>query len=196
MKTKTITYTYDPDARSLMILVDGKPKGGFIGPEGERRFIALLDSDEQINITTMNAEAYKKILIRQFHAALAKQGNMSQKENILSGYGVESTLELTVDQLKEVVEQFSSGRQSKPETPATARIRNLRSDLLTICNKLGIYTTNTDWSMVNNFFLKHTGKLMYQMDEAELLKARKQFNSILDWSMKNEAEINRQKQQN
>jgi len=150
MKTKTITYNYDPDARSLTILVDGKPKRGFIGPEGEKRFITLLDTEAQINITPMTAEAFKKVLIRQFHAALANGGLMKQKESILAGYGVDSTTELTIDQLKEAVAIYS-GRKPVKAVEVTAEVRAMRSELLTICNKMNIYVTNDDWSSVNHF---------------------------------------------
>ena len=192
MKTQTITYTYDPTARSLTMFTDGKPRGGFWGPEAERKFHKLLETGAEIQFTDMDTEANRKALIRRFHAALAHQGIMDHKETIIGRYDVSSTSDLTAPQLKELVAEFSGYSRQVDN----ARIRNLRSELLTLCNKLGIYVNNTDWSAVNGFFLKHTGKLMYQMDEQELVKARKQFNSILDWSMSNQTEINRQKLMN
>lgn len=193
MKTQTITYNYDPESRSLTILVDGKPRGGFIGPEGEKRFQDLLGTpDVEINIVAMTATEYKKVLIRNFHAALANQGIMDHKESILAGYGVESTTELTIDQLKEVVAAYSTGpRHKRADDPAD--VRSLRSDILTVLNKLGIYAINNDWHSVNEYCMKHAGKMLYQMNKEELLKARKQFNSILDWTEKKRGEIERQK---
>lgn len=198
MKTQTITYNYDPEARSLTILVDGKPKGGFIGSEGEKRFIALLDTEAKINITTMNAEAYRKTLIRQFHAALANRGLMAHKEVILATYGVESTTELTIDQLKEVLSAYSS--QPKPVTALRddPDVRAMRSEMLTICNKMGIYVTNDDWSAVNRFFSdpRIAGKTLNKLSYEELTALVPKMRSILTKHLKAQVEINRQKLQN
>lgn len=195
MKTQTLTYTYDPTARSLTIYIDGKPRGGFLGATAEQKFNELLLTGAEISITAMNAEAFKKILVRQFHAALATQGIMEHKESIVSGYGVKSTSDLNIDQLKELVAKYSTGSRAK-RADDPADIRALRSDLLTLMNKLGVYAVNNDWTAVNDFCMKHTGKMLYQMSKEELTKARKQFNNILDWSIEHSAEINRQKLQN
>jgi hypothetical protein len=195
MKTQTLTYSYDPTARSLTIYIDGKPRGGFLGASAERKFNELLTSGAEISITAMNAEAFKKILIRNFHAALATQGIIDHKESIISGYGVESTTELNIDQLKELVAKYSTGSRSK-RADDPADIRTLRSDILTVLNKLEIYVTGNNWDAVNSFCMDKTGKLLYQMSKDDLEKARKQFNSILDWNKKKTDEINRKKMMN
>jgi hypothetical protein len=174
------------------MIVDGKPRGGFFGPTAESKFNKLLDTDAQIQFTNMDTENLKKNLIRRFHASLAKQGIMDQKETILESCGVTSTLDLTTDKLQQLVDEFSGYSRQVDN----ARIRNLRSELLTICNKMGVYVNNTDWSAVNRFFLAHTKKLMYQMDEQDLVKARKQFNSILDWTEQKKDLVTRQKLEN
>ncbi len=195
MKTQTLTYSYDPTARSLTIFIDGKPRGGFFGATAERKFNELLTSGAEISITAMNSEAFKKILIKNFHAAIAKQGIMAHKESIIAGYGVQSTTELNIDQLKELVAKYSTGERSK-RADDPADIRTLRSDILTVLNKLNIYVTGNNWDAVNSFCMDKTGKLLYQMSKDDLEKARKQFNSILDWNKKKTDEINRQKMQN
>jgi len=195
MKTQTLTYSYDPTARSLTIYIDGKPRGGFMGATAERKFNELLTSGVEISITAMNKEAFKKILIRNFHAALATQGILDHKESIVSGYGVESTTELNIDQLKELVAKYSTGERSK-RADDPADIRTLRSDILTVLNKLGIYVTGNNWDDVNSYCLDKAGKLLYQMNKEELVKARKQFNSILDWQEKKNTEIKRKQQMN
>ena len=193
MKTKTITYNYDPDSRSLTILVDGRPRGGFIGPEGEKRFLSLLDTDAQINITAMTQEALKKALIRKFHAVLAKEGMMEHKEALLAGYGVESTTELTIDMLKQLIARIELIRVN--DDP---RLRAMRSELLTICNKMNIYVTNDDWSSVNHFFEspRIAGKRLNKLTLEELTALVPKMRSILAKHIKAQAEINRQKQQN
>lgn len=195
MKTQTLTYSYDPTARSLTIFIDGKPRGGFLGAMAETKFHELLGSGAELTITAMNKDAYKKILIRHFHAALAAQGIMDHKESIVSGYGVESTTELDIDQLKELVAKFSTGERSK-RADDPADIRTLRSDILTILNKLGVYVKNNNWIDINAFCMGKAGKLLYQMNKEELVKARRQFNSILDWTTKKQAEIERLKLNN
>jgi hypothetical protein len=196
MKTKTISYTYDPQMRMLTILQDGKIRGGFIGSNAEKQFYNMLEKEAEINIV-MNSEEFKKSLIRRFHAAMATQGIMDHKESILAGYGVEHTTDLSIDQLKELVAHYSTGKQSRDKrADDPAQVRSLRSDLLTICQKMNIYATNDDWTRVNDFFMKHTKKLMFDLTEEELLKARKQFNSLLDWHRKQSNELNRLKQNN
>lgn len=192
MKTKTLKYTYDPGRQMLTIYTDGIERGCFLGQCAEQRFNGIIQSGASISITTMDSEKYKKILIRNFHAALATQGIIDHKESIISGYGVASTTELTIDQLKELVAKYSTGERSK-RADDPADIRTLRSDILTVLNKLGIYVTGNNWDAVNSFCLDKAGKLLYQMNKEELVKARKQFNSILDWTEKKRTEIERQK---
>ena len=192
MKTQQLSYSYDPQAQALTIFIDGKAAGGFRGPLAEKKYMELLGV-VPITITTMNSDQFKKTLIRQFHAAMAKQGIMQHKTDILAGYGVESTSDLTIDQLKELVDRYSTGdRAKRAEAPAT--LRGLRSDLLTILDRMGIRPTGGDWTAVNDFCLKHTGKMIYQMDEIELRKARRQFHSISDFMQtKIQSQVNNSK---
>lgn len=190
METQTLSYTYDPNARTFTIMVDGKPRGGFIGNMAEKKFYESLESGSKIIITNyMTSEQYKKSLIRQFHAALATGGILNHKHDIIAGYGVEHTTDLTIDQLKELVEKYSTQSRSQRANDS-ARIRALRSDLLTVCQKMGVYVTNNDWTKVNDMFMKHTGKLLYDLNQEELVKARRQFNSLLDWYIKKENKLN------
>ena len=196
MKTKEVQITYDPQLRMLTFMQDGKPRGGFIGQNAEKQFYNLLEKDAEITIA-MNSEEYKKALIRRFHAAMATQGIMDYKESILAGYGVEHTTDLSIDQLKELVEKYSTGKASRDKRAQdNAHVRALRSDLLTICQKMDIYATNDDWTKVNAFFMKHTKKLLFDLTEEELVKHRRQFNSLLDWHIKQNSELNRLKQSN
>ena len=188
METKTIKFTYDPTARMFAITVDGKLRGGFVGAVAETKFYQALESGADISISNiMKSEEYKKALIKRFHAALAAKGIMAHKADIISAYGVEHTTELTIDQLKELLEKYSTqSREKRASDPA--RVRALRSDLLTICQKMDVYATNDDWTKVNDFFMKHTGKMLFDLNEQELVKARKQFNSILDWHINKQNE--------
>jgi hypothetical protein len=147
----------------------------------------------------MNSEAYKKILIRQFHAALATQGMMKQKESILLGYDVEHTTDLTIDQLKEVVASYSTQPTiRKPQIEVTPEVRAMRSELLTICNKMGIYVTNDDWSRVNAFFqdARIAGKSLNKLTFEELTALVPKMRSILTKHIKAQTEIERKKMMN
>lgn len=192
MKAAVIAYTFDPQMVRLTVYQDGKRMSALQGPYAQQKFNSLLLNGADITLTNVNQEEYRKHLIRSFHAALAKQGIIRFKPDIVGRYAVESTTELTIEQLKELVEEFSEGRRSFDDS----RKRALQSELLVLLNKLGVYVTNNDWSHVNNFCMQHAGKLLYQMSEDELKKARRQFNSILDWQLAKSAEIERMKSQN
>jgi len=195
MKTQTLTYTYDPTLRQLTAFVDGRPRGGFFGPDAERQFEKLLLTDVEINITGMNAKAYKKVLIRNFHAALASQGIMENKVDILAAYGVESTTELTIDQLKEALAVYSTGQRKTPAKADDPRVPAMRSEMLTICNKMGIYATNDDWSRVNEFFTnpRIAGKPLNRLSLEELTALVPKMRSILTKYEKKQREIERLK---
>jgi hypothetical protein len=176
----------------LTVYQDGRQISAFQGPYAQEKFNSLILQGVDITLTNVNQEEYRKHLIRSFHAALAKQGIIQYKPDIVGRYAVESTTELTIEQLKELVEEFSDGRRKFDDS----RKRALRSELLVLLNKMGVYMTNGDWSLVNNFCMKHTGKLLYQMSEDELKKARAQFNSILDWYLKKQSETDHLKNLN
>ncbi|MEI8007865.1 MAG: hypothetical protein WCI48_16795, partial [Bacteroidota bacterium] len=93
-----------------------------------------------IQFTNMDTDNLKKTLIRRFHAALAHQGIIDHKDTILDRYNVDSTKDLNTHQLKELVDEFSGYSRQVD----SARIRTLRSELLTLCNKMGVYVNNTD----------------------------------------------------
>lgn len=185
MKTAVQTFTFDPQMVRLTVYQDGRQISAFQGPYAQEKFNSLILQGVDITLTNVNEDQYRKHLIRSFHAALAKQGIIQYKPDIISRYAVNSTTELTIEQLKTLVEEFSDGRRFDD-----SRKRALRSELLVLLNKMGIYQTNGDWSRVNNFCMKHAGKLIYQMSEDELKKARAQFNSILDWYLRKQAETN------
>ena len=194
MKTKTITYSYDPDARYFHVYVDGVVRGFFTADEADKRFNEALETGAEISLTTMTSDAIKRALIRQFHAALAKQGIMDYKSDIVGRYNVESTTELSKEQLRELVDEYTSYNRQVDN----AKIRAMRSEILTVLNKLGIYVNNTDWTAVNAYLMdkRIAGKLLWQMDESELLKLRNKLHGIFTKSVSASAEITRKQQMN
>lgn len=194
MKTATITYTYNPATRSLKIYENGKCRGGFNGPEGERRFAQLLESGAEISLTDMETKARHSMLVKRLRGLWIKQGIDSYREAILESYGVSSTTDLTDQQLEELIRKYSG--ESYP--PASDKVRKLRSEILSLVNKLGVYSDPGDWNKVNLFFMspKISGKLLYQMDEQELITMRRKLHSILSKHGANAIENARQQMLN
>lgn len=108
--------------------------------------------------------------IRTFHALLANVGIMDQKSAILEGYGVESTKDLSDEQLNEVNDRLRQMQDSKNEAPLA--IRRKRSTVLERLEILGVYKPNDKkkWERVNAYLLQKRicGKLLYELNEKEL----------------------------
>ena len=131
--------------------------------------------------------------IRRLHASLSGAGLMSQKKSILSGFGVESSKDLTAEQADEIIERMNAiSKVRKKTTPPS--VRKARSTVLTLINVLGIYAYNGDWSRVNQFLLnpRIAGKLMYEMNLDELNKLQKKLRAMIRKRKKEEQELNYQ----
>jgi len=117
--------------------------------------------------------------ITAFHSALHAANAREYKADMLAGYGVESTKDLTNDQLDELIERLNDmQRKRKGEVPKA--VRRQRSVILTILNKMGIYADNGDWSRVNAFLMQPriAGKLLYEMNSDELLALARKLRVI------------------
>lgn len=195
MKTQTIKYVYDVQRQMLTIYKDGKECGCFLGECAEQQFNRRIQTGGSISFSTMDTEKYKKILIRQFHAALATAGLLKQKGDILGSYEVSSSTELNIDQLKEVLANLNGKVIADRDDPV---VRAMRSELLTICNKMNIYVTNNDWSAVNAFFCnpRIAGKPMNRLTLDELKAIMPKMRAILSKHVKAQTEINRKKMMN
>ncbi len=127
-----------------------------------------------MNLT--KSEAKRLFLLRKFYAMLRELKLNDQKEAILEGYGYESTRDLPIDLLEDAVNRLIELRDG-----SKAGTRALRSNILCILQKIGIYQNNNSWSRVNEYLLqpKIAGKLLFQMDDDELTALRIKLNSIL-----------------
>lgn len=195
MKTKKISYSYDPKRMHLIIYEDEKLRGGFQGRAAERQFARLLETSTPstpstgsgagavgaekpiINLTDMS-ESVRKAKVKRLRALWIKQGIDDYREAILEPYGVRSTADLTEEQLDELLARFNPAENP----PQSEVVRRMRSHCLTLINKLGIYATNDDWSQVNRFLLdpRIAGKPLYKLNFNELETLRKKLNSIID----------------
>jgi hypothetical protein len=117
-------------------------------------------------------------LYRKFHAMLDELGLRESKHDLLLGYGVDSTRFLSDSELIELVERVQNMKLQK--LSADNRLRELRSQVLTILNQMSIYATNNDWSQINTFLLDNrvAGKLLYELTIYELEKLMPKLRSI------------------
>lgn len=120
----------------------------------------------------------RNILYRKLHAMLSELGIAQSKRDLLSSYGVDSTRHLSDSELMHIVERVESMKLRKlnPDT----RLRQLRSQVLTLLNHMNIYATNNDWNNVNAFLLdkRIAGKLLYELTVNELEKLIPKLRSI------------------
>ena len=117
--------------------------------------------------------------IKVFHALLNKIGIMDHKADILDGFGVKSTKDLTEVELATACARLRDMEEAK-DAP-TREQRQWRSNVLTMLNKLGIYITNNDWSGVNKFLLdkRVAGKFLYEMDIMELKALHRKLHAMV-----------------
>lgn len=178
MKKEEISYKYDPRQAHLLIYVDGKLRCGFKGVNAEKQFLHLLENDlsSDLNIIDMS-ESIRKAKVKRLRALWIKQGIDDMRDAILEPYGVKSTADLNEEQLDELLIRFNPWKNSPP----SEFVRNLRSDILVLLNKLGVYNTNKDWADVNNFMMnpRIAGKPLYMLSGQELEALRRKLNSIL-----------------
>lgn len=188
-KIAKITYKFDPDQKILTAFSESQMKFGFMGDLAVSKFMELLDTDAQIEIEDMKESTEHSRKVRAIRAIWHKMGIDQYRADILSAYGVISTKDLTNAQLDELIKKYSQ----EYNRPANDDIRKLRSEILTLLQKLGIYATNNDWTAVNNYLLsdKIAGKLLMQLSIDEMLKLRKKLHSITDKNEVTKAEINR-----
>ena len=175
-KTK-VRYEFDPGSERLSIFDGDKNLGGFIGKGATREFLEALEKGAEVSITNRNNAMEKSKKIQRLRAIWISQGIDNHRASILEGYGVSSTADLTGQQLDELIRNYSA----EYHKPASEHTRNLRSSILTLLTRLGVYTTQEDWASVNQFMMdkRIAGKLMYQCTDDELRILKRKLHSIL-----------------
>ena len=134
---------------------------------------------------------------RKMHALLKDIGIESSKPFLLEGYGVEHTNELSDQDLMHLVDRLIKMKSEKNSFQDSEK-KHWRSVILTLLNKYGIYVTNNDWSMVNQFLLqkKIGGKMLYEMSITEIQAACLRIRIILAKRKETNQEYNRLSQLN
>ena len=171
-----ISCKFDPKAKRLVVLENGKTKYGFSGNKAGSKFINMLGTGVKMEITNMENEIEHSRKVRIIRAIWNKMGIDQYRGDILSQYHVLSTKDLTNSQLDELISKYSI----EYNKPATDEIRTLRSEILTHLNKIGIYVNNNNWDDVNNYLMsnKIAGKLLFQLSVGELRALRTKLFSI------------------
>lgn len=107
--------------------------------------------------------------IRRFYALLHVTHMQHSKESLLAGYGVESTLDLSLQELNSLIEYLEKLDEEK-NAKKNAETRKLRHQALNIMRDIGIEVG--DWTKVNEFMLnKHVcGCHLYNLSDEELDK--------------------------
>ena len=127
--------------------------------------------------------------IKKFHALLAVNQMMAAKVHVLAGFGVDSTLQLTVEELDQAIERLQNLHFQKSE-PVSDEIRTWRHKCLKAMSK---YVDTRDWSRVNAFLLdkRILGKHLYEANLAELQTLHKKLHSIKDIYAERDKKIKR-----
>lgn len=169
---RQLIINYDPKQQRISFLVDGKLRGGLTGELADEQFSELLDTDAQINITTMSEKSTK---IRRIRAIWFKLGINHLRADILEQYGVESTKDLTEFQLDELIKCYSDQLESPKD------IRSERSTAIMLLQRLGYYKNDGDWTAVNALLQdkRIAGKMLFKMDKDELKALQRKLRAML-----------------
>ena len=120
-----------------------------------------------------------KSLRQQVGALLQKSGAHRYKQDVLTPYGVERLRDMTEQQLLHLKERLSIICANRER--ADEGTRKLRSMVLSLVQDYGYRAREGDWSEVNQFLLRPQvgGKLLYEMDDDELMKCAKRIRVLL-----------------
>jgi hypothetical protein len=184
------TYQYETTTPKFTTFEDGKPRGGFVGTHAIKQLFNALMAGKQITFVAMDEQKEKSKKVQELRAAWISLGIDNMRKDIMKPYGVESTKDLTIEQLDELLKRFSS---KYFRTPPDAEGRRLRSIALTLLTRYGVYSTNDDWHQVNRFLMDRriAGKLMYEMDTTDLNALIRKLRAMLDKKEREDAETRR-----
>lgn len=113
----------------------------------------------------------KYSLIKRFHAALIAAQLADSKYDMLASYGVESTKDLTDEQLLELIDKVNGHKPGPPEAPKP--VRKLRHQVLNLLTDLEVMKYPNDWDSVNAFLEQPRilGKRLNQTTDIAELKS-------------------------
>lgn len=185
---RNLSYQYETSTPAFTIFEDGKPRGGFVGTHAIKQLFRALMDGKSVEFTDMDEQKVKSKKVQELRAAWISLGLDPIRKDIMKPYGVESTSDLTTEQLDELLKRFSS---KYFRTPPDAEGRRLRSIAITLLTKYGVYTTNDDWHRVNRFLMDRriAGKLMYEMDTDDMNALIRKLRKMVSDKEKKDSDI-------
>jgi hypothetical protein len=169
---------YDAIAGELTITDTKTNKSiGYCGSIANEKLTSILmENDDNTEIVmTDNETAYRRKLNRTLHYHLtARAVNAKVYMALLSQYGVESSTQLDISMLEELIEDVKC-----LQTPED--VRKERSGILHILSKLGIRGSAEDgWEAVNAYLSspRIAGKRLYEMTYEELIMCNRKLRTI------------------
>lgn len=121
-------------------------------------------------------------LIVKFHILLKELKLEHEKDAMLSGYGVSSSKDLSAAELEALIQSLETLKEKYKEKTSPA-VRRLRSQVLNNLANIGIVNEGNAqnyWSRVNKYLSQPriAGKLLYEMNEAELEACRRKLFAV------------------
>ncbi len=125
--------------------------------------------------------ASRNKLYAKLHAMLHELGIMANKGDILSGYNVESTTELTDDQLLDLMGRLTDMVASKNEVK-NKELKKWRSNIIVVLTDLGVYKDKNSWPRVNHYLLDEriAGKVLYELSVDDMHTLHRKLLGILE----------------
>lgn len=184
------TYQYETSTPKFTTFEDGKPRGGFIGTHAIKQLFRALMDGKHVTFVDMDEQKEKSKKVQELRSAWISLGIDNMRQDIIKPYGVESTKDLTIEQLDALLKRFSA---KYFRTPPDSEGRRLRSIALTLLTKYGVYFNNDDWHRVNRFLMDRriAGKLMFEMDTNDLNALIRKLRVMVADKERQEAETHR-----
>lgn len=113
---------------------------------------------------------YERIAkVRRINTLMSACRLIPNRADVLSLWNAESYDEMTDAQIVALQAFMETAHRTKT-TPAPAAIRQLRSQALSLMNRIGLYASPDDWTKVNRFLLQRRigGRLLYMLDAPDL----------------------------
>jgi len=117
--------------------------------------------------------------IQKFHVLLYRTHMLGQKQYMLRAYGVESTKDLSSDEINELITHLES-LEAEKSAQNSKEVRQWRHKVLRMIAECGIDTQ--DWNKVNDFMMdsRIAGKLIYMHTVPELKVLHRKLHSVAE----------------
>lgn len=121
------------------------------------------------------------VKVRRINSLMSACRLIPNRTDLLGLWNVQSYDEMTDEELLQL-QSFMEAAYRFKTTPASDAIRRLRSQVLSLLTKAGIYSTPDDWAKVNRYLLQRRicGRLLYMLDAQDLQALLRKLRAIGD----------------